>query len=756
MAYIELPPEPPRVEVVQVRLDADSNRIFHQLDASKDAEVNSELPILPGADSDDGESDAIPEAGALEESLPEEGANPHESGQDLETDRESEALDGADAHFRDESESESDGAGLDSADDQQPARLTPAEVFPAEPAPDPVETLEMGPAPTAPRLDVTADYQDYDPVRQVLTARGNVSLLLNGSVLQAEKVWINLLNRYALAEGGVLLTRGAQVVRGQRAEYNFVQQAGVIFEAKGELFLPALTDDLSDPLSRPITSRSVFDPLNPDRDLEGVRSAGGIEISSSPRPLFPGATGGVRRLRFEADQLQFDADVWRAQAVRFTNDPFSPPELEFRADEVTLTAISPEQDLLTTSRARIVFDQGFSLPLVRSRYYLSRGNVDSDDVTPFPAIFGIDDTDRGGLFVESRVPVSQTPNFSLELVPQYFIGEALSSGETFSPDVFGLGANLSAQLGPNTIIEGDAELTGLALDDITDNLRVNLQGRQALGSHLLFLDYSYRDRLFNGSLGFQDVRSSLGAVLVSPIIPLNDSGLRLNYQASAQLITAETDRSDLLGTSPTDDLITLGRFQGSARLAQGWTLWRGKPLPATQTEGLRYTPTPIVPQASLRASLQGVATYYTSGDLQELLTGDIRIDAQFGHLSKPFFDYTRLNLGYSQRFVGEAESPFRFDRSVDRRILSFGLTQQIYGPLLLGFQTSINLDNNEAVNTEFIAEYSRRTYGILVRYSPTRETGSIGFRLSDFSWLGNSDPFDDPRIREVEDSVVRP
>ncbi|MEM8805412.1 MAG: DUF3769 domain-containing protein [Cyanobacteria bacterium P01_G01_bin.38] len=713
------------------------------------------MPILPGADPDGRESDAIPEAGALEESLPEEEGNPHESGQDLDPNRDSETLDEADAQFSDESEP--DGAGLDSvADDQRPVRLTPAEVFPAETAPDPGETAETGPAPTAPRLDVTADYQDYDPVRQVLTARGNVSLLLNGSILQAEKVWINLLNRYALAEGNVLLTRGAQVVRGQRAEYNFVQQAGVIFEAKGELFLPALTDDLSDPLSRPITSRSVFDPLNPDRDLEGVRSAGGIEISSSPRPLFPGATGGVRRLRFEADQLQFDADVWRAQAVRFTNDPFSPPELEFRADEVTLTAISPEQDLLTTSRARIVFDQGFSLPLVRSRYYLSRGNVDSDEVTPFPAILGIDDTDRGGLFVESRVPVSQTPNFSLELVPQYFIGEALSSGETFSPDVFGLGANLSARLGPNTTLEGDAELTSLALDDITDNLRVNLQGRQALGSHLLFLDYSYRDRLFNGSLGFQDVRSSLGAVLVSPIIPLNDSGLRLNYQASAQLITAETDRSDLLGTSPTDDLITLGRFQGSARLAQGWTLWRGKPLPATQTEGLRYTPTPIVPQVSLRASLQGVATYYTSGDLQELLTGDIRIDAQFGHLSKPFFDYTRLNLGYSQRFVGEAESPFRFDRAVDRRILSFGLTQQVYGPLLLGFQTSINLDNNEAVNTEFIAEYSRRTYGILVRYSPTRETGSIGFRLSDFSWLGNSDPFDDPRIREVEDSVVRP
>ncbi|MEO0459109.1 MAG: DUF3769 domain-containing protein, partial [Cyanobacteria bacterium P01_A01_bin.114] len=631
-------------------------------------------------------------------------------------------------------------------DDVFPAVIPPAEVMPRQ--------SEAGMV--TPRLDVTADYQDFDPVRQVLTARGNVSLQLNGSVLQAEKVWIHLLNRYALAEGDVLLTRGAQVVRGQRAEYNFVQQAGTIFEAKGELFLPALEDDFSNPLSRPITSRTVFDPLNPDRPLEGVRSQGGLEISSSARPQFPGAQGGIRRMRFEADQLQFDADVWRAQSVRLTNDPFSPPELEFRADEVTLTAISPEQDLLTTSRARIVFDQGFSLPLVRSRYLISRGNVDSDDVEPIPVSLGVDDTDRGGLFAEASVPVSQTPNFSLELVPQYFIGEALSGSSVVSPDVFGLGVNTSARLGPTTTLEGQAELTSFALDDLDDNLRVNLQGRQELGRHLFYLDYSYRDRLFNGSLGFQDVRSSLGAVLVSPVVPLNNSGLRLTYQLSAQLVTAETDRRDLLGPSPADDLVTLGRFQGAARLSQGFNLWRGKPLPATQTEGLRYTPTPIVPQVTLRGSLQGVATYYTSGDLQELLTGDIRLDAQFGHFSKPFFDYTRLNLGYTQRFIGGADSPFRFDRFVDQRVLSFGLTQQIYGPFLLGFQTSVNLENNEAVNTEFIAEYSRRTYGILVRYSPTRETGSIGFRLSDFSWLGNSDPFDDQRIRDVDSSVIRP
>ena len=73
---------------------------------------------------------------------------------------------------------------------------------------------------------------------------------------------------------------------------------------------------------------------------------------------------------------------------------------------------------------------------------------------------------------------------------------------------------------------------------------------------------------------------------------------------------------------------------------------------------------------------------------------------------------------------------------------------------MLGFQTSININTGERVNTDIIFEYSRRTYGLVLRYSPTRETGSIGFRLSDFNWLGTGSPFDEPNIRQVDSGVI--
>ncbi|MEM1242283.1 MAG: DUF3769 domain-containing protein, partial [Cyanobacteria bacterium P01_H01_bin.26] len=603
-------------------------------------------------------------------------------------------------------------------------------------------------------LEITADTQVFDSDRQVVIARGNVVFKLNNAFLLADELWVNLNNRYALAEGNVILTRGEQEVRGERAEYNLLQEAGTLFETRGELFLPALEDDFASPFDNAVTSRTVFDPLNPDQEINSVTAAGGLQISSRVSASLPDAEGNIRRLRFEAARIEFDAESWVAEDVRLTNDPFSPPELEFRTERMTLTTLSPTADLLTTEDPRLVFDQGLSLPLFRSRYVLNRGAPDSNQVNPFIVEVNSDSSDRGGVFLESDIPVVRNETSSLTVTPQYFIERALNRGFTDS-DVFGIKADFDTRLSPRSDLSAGLTLTGIDFDQLEDNLRGNIRNRYIIGNHVLAAEYSYRDRLFNGSLGFQNVRSSLGAVLLSPAINLDGRGLILTYQAGAQLVTARTDRADLLdGSLGGDNLVTLGRMQASARLRKGFNLWRGTPLPATKTEGLRYTPVPLVPFLNLNVGLFGVGSYYTSGDFQEEISGDIRLDGQIGHLSDNFLDYTRFNVGYSQELISSDNSPFLFDRNVDRSIFSFGILQQIIGPVLLGFQTSINVETGEEINTEFIAEYSRRTYGVVLRYSPTRETGSIGFRLSNFNWLGSGDPFDEPNIRQVDGGVV--
>lgn len=731
MVYVDLPPAQPPVEVVVRTVTADDN-LLDKLLASAATRSDHAVPVQISAGLLAQAEGGLPSL----ESPPTPGvAQP----------------DPLETETLNPSSGEADPSEDPSLDESEPAESVPVEVE--------VETGDdLTPEEFASQLRLSADFQEYDPVAQVITARGNVVLRLNDAIIETSELWLNLVNRYVLADGEVLLTRGAQIVRGDRAEYNFIQQAGVVSGAVGTLFLPDVGEDLSNPLegSSPATRRA-YDPLS--RGGLEVDSDGSVRIATSDSTRPTGSSdsdSNLRQLRFETDALTFDVEGWRASEVRITNDPFSPPELEVRAERLLLRNVSPTQDELLLKNPRLVFDDGLSIPLLRRRILLSRGGgVASDDLNPVPVSVGIDGSDRGGFYVGRKVPLIRTDKTRFSITPQFFAARAFSdqSDTPFDLGNFGLTADLSSQLTPTTRLRGSADLNSFNLNEITEKLRTSIRAEQALGDHRLTLQYSYRERLFNGTLGFRDVQSSLGAVLLSPEIRLGENGPELTYQASAQLINAESDRPELTSDS---GRATLGRFQASAALRKDFNLWRGQPKAATQNEGLRYTPEPVVPSLDLITGLRATGTYYSSGDFQDNLVAEIGVEGQFGHLVRNFGDYTRFKAGYSQSFIGGADSPFLFDREVDRNILTLGVAQQVYGPFIAGLETQVSLNENRAISTIYSLEYTRRTYGILLLYDTAQNTGSVGFRLSNFSWVGDTNPFDSPRVRRVRGGVIEP
>ncbi|MEM9818356.1 MAG: DUF3769 domain-containing protein [Cyanobacteria bacterium P01_D01_bin.6] len=610
-------------------------------------------------------------------------------------------------------------------------------------------------------LNLVADYQEFEPQTQVLTARGDVILRLGNGVIQADRLWANLANRFVIVEGDVIFTRGEQVVEADRGEYNLVQGSGSLFDARGTLFLPRTGTDF-DVLSPSETSNSSVldnDPITNVRGTGGITFGTGIAAPSGASDLPQADSGGaVRRFRFEAVQLDFDSEGWYAQDISLTNDPFSPPELVFQGDSATLTRLTEVQDELFVENARLVFDQSFTVPLLRNRVLLNRGEQSEN---PLFVTIGIDGEDRDGLFVERSFQVFNSGPWRAFITPQ-FLAQRFIAGEDNPPEDtsflrdFGLEADVIGSLGPKTGVRFNASFSGLDFQNIEERLRSSVRVRQLIGDHSLNLEYSYRDRLFNGSLGFQTVQSNLGVVLLSPSIELGDTGIFVNYQASAQLINANTDRLDLADSSSPPFRATLGRFQGSVGLGRTFTLWRGEPLPATPDEGLRFTSTQRVPNIRLILSGRGTYTYYTSDDTQDDLSASIGLRGELGHFSRDFLDSTVFNLTYTRSFVSDAAtSPFLFDRNVDRTRLSGGIIQQIYGPFRLGFQTSVNLDTGEVISTDYILEYNRRTYGVFLRYNPTQESGFVGFRLNEFDWSGRAPRFGGADIRQVEGGIVR-
>lgn len=633
-----------------------------------------------------------------------------------------------------------------------------------QPAPSPGSgtTVPTTPFSIGGVIELTADRQEYNEQQKIIIATGNVMLRFREALINADRVSVNLTNRLIVAEGHVALTRGQQVLRGDRFDYYFVQDSGVVLNASGELYSPTTGTDLS--LLPPPEGGNATAPKRPVSDritslepLQGITSPGGYTfVAGAGREatnVAPPETGGtINRYRYQADRIDFDGKGAIATNVRITNDPFSPPELELRADTARFTHLEPLLDEVVASRPRLVFDQGLEVPTFRNRIRIDRRQRD-----PAPLSFGYDATDRGGVYVERTLEILNTPSIRFSVTPQYFIEKAISDGSIIDPSVFGVKARLNAILSPRTTLDGRAVFTTLNPDDFENKLRASVRLRQIIGTtlpHTLSLEYSYRDRLFNGSLGFQTVQSSLGAVLTSPVIPLGNTGVNLTYQVGAQYINAATDREDLLSPERENNRISLGRYQATASLFRNFLLWQGQALPATPTQGLRYTPTPVRPNLRLYTDITGVASLYSSGDSEDSLSGTVRLIGQLGHLSRPYLDFTGFNIGYTQVVRGGL-SPFLFDRIADTKVLSGGIRQQIYGPFIFGFQTSFNLDTGKEISTDYFLEYSRRTYNIELRYNPVLQLGSISFRISDFNWTGSPGPFDGSEVRPVVQGVTR-
>jgi Protein of unknown function (DUF3769) len=473
----------------------------------------------------------------------------------------------------------------------------------------------------------------------------------------------------------------------------------------------------------------------------------GLTAGNNRNNTTTGTTGEVRRLRFEAGQIDFTTEGWEATDVRITNDPFSPPELELRSNRVTFTRLSPTRSEIRARRPRVVFDRGLQLPLLRDRLIL-----DSSEREPGLVQFGFDQEERGGFFIERSFQIVASPVVNFSITPQILLQRSYDQGNFFSPDSFGLTSRLSANLGRNTSIVGNAVFTSLDFEDLENSLRASLRARRRIGDHTLALEYTYRDRLFNGSLGFQNVQSSIGFVVTSPVYTLGQTGINLSYQGGVQYINANTDRPELLEISRENDRVDLTRYQVSASINRPFILWQGTALPATQEEGLRFSPVPITPYLAIAPGITGVVSGYSSGDTQSSLTGSIGLYGQFGNFSKSFFDYTAFNLSYSNR-LSEGRSPFLFDRIADEQVLGAGITQQVYGPFRVGIQTYFNLDTGRQIDTTYSLEYKRRAYSLAVSFSPIREAAAVSLQISDFNWTGDPGRFSGLGADTVEGGV---
>ncbi|WP_298612115.1 DUF3769 domain-containing protein, partial [uncultured Thermosynechococcus sp.] len=575
-------------------------------------------------------------------------------------------------------------------------------------------------------LEVTADRQEFDLMRRLFNAIGNVFLRFKEAELTADRIQTDIEAQILVAEGNVTITRGDQVLQGDRLEYNLKLDRGALTNARGVVNTARVDPDL----------RLTASPDPPSMGTLPGFDAQEAEPQAEVTETFD-------RLRFEADRLEFDGRRWFATNLRITNDPFSPPELEARAQEATAEPLNADETLLRVRRGRVVFDQRVALPIVLRRFVVGRPY----EILPFE--FGYDERDRGGVFLAYRYRAINTPNTQITFLPSIYLERIVNSDfDIFDAKSYGAAIELGHRFTRQTRVRGYGFLNTLNPNDWPSSSRAGVDLFHNIDArNVLTVSAIYRPRVFNRSLGEQEITSSFGGTFSGTGIPLTQ-GLALNYLLGGQYITAASDDPSL-PPKP-----SLGRLQAGVTLNWVMPIWRGTPLPPTRTQGLRYSPRPVQPFLEFYSQLGGAVSYYTHGRTQPALTVGAGFRGQVGHFSRNWFDYTSFDVGFTQT-LSEPSSPFLFDRISDFSVLNIGFLQQIYGPVRVGTQLQINVDTGRAFDTNIIVEYSRRTYGVMFRYNLDRQLAAIVLRISGFNWRGNADPFSGPGLGTATDGVIR-
>ena len=83
------------------------------------------------------------------------------------------------------------------------------------------------------------------------------------------------------------------------------------------------------------------------------------------------------------------------------------------------------------------------------------------------------------------------------------------------------------------------------------------------------------------------------------------------------------------------------------------------------------------------------------------------------------------------------DSIFKFDQISDRFTLDIAFDQQVYGPIILKTNATINLDGNsknygDFINSKIALNWKKRSYEFGIFYQPHNKAGGVSFTLFGF------------------------
>ena len=467
-------------------------------------------------------------------------------------------------------------------------------------------------------------------------------------------------------------------------------------------------------------------------------------------------SGMISRWRMQANQLTVTPKGWQADRAAFTNDPYTPAQSWVDASGVVAYQEANGDLVIQAKSNQLILEDRLPIPLQRNQRFEKDREVENRWV------MAVDSEDRDGFYLGYNLkPLEVGKRGTLNLQPQFMVrraldgttssyvlpGQPIGSSPKSQPtrigDLFGLLARFDTRvLGLNVDVVGDFSTFDpsnfangtRSWADISRSFNLPVIGKTTARGFA-----AYRFRVWNGSLGEQDVYSALGVSLEQDVALPNLGSItnRMFWRAGV---------GNFQGTQFTSvNLADLWRASAYGSINSRLQLWTGKPLNPGTELATRFSPTPVVPGLALNSNLNMNLAYYGDGTNQQAVSISGGPTLTLGHLQKNFFDYTQFTIAGGGT-LRQGVSPFSFDRIVDLGTLGVGLTQQLVGPLMFSGGVGINVDPNSEFFGDVLDSYvelrwQRRAYELAIYYSPYQGIGGVRVKLNDFNFRGTGLPF---------------
>jgi len=620
-------------------------------------------------------------------------------------------------------------------------------------------------------VDIVSDIQ-YEQNNKYY-AEGNVVIYFSDAKLTGDYAVYDRNKKEFTINGKVTFTKGSQYFEASKLLYNFEKENGSVDNIYGVLDINDINQDLD-----LISSNLLQENSNSKNDvsnLEYINSASlGLvnDFDANSRLNLNSLKFDIPQIqkwRFKSDKVYLEASQIKSKSIFFTNDAFNKPQFLLQSKNFSGEIIDKKLKIISRN-SWIILDDLLKFPIGRRTIF------DDDPITTWG--IGSDYDEKDGFYIQRTFgDIDIFENYSLRLTPNFLLQRSLKG-------------NSDSFRNKNQSILNDKEKTDITFLD-TFALDADISGK--------FFNWDLLIKSSLNSLDFdrfhQANRSKFTLTKTFDLNSVDESNLELLKLESNSVFTNNLDiqfyamyrekvdkvfsgdeeiyfgkgarianRKSWISKGINNDLSFIydfGKFKAEKRDFKEFSnltrnlfaikyknkipLWEKYSQTKNINEKYKFSPKVVSQGINWNTYIDSGLFLYGDGSSQEAIILSSGPTLTLGGLTKKYLDYTSLDV-LAQYVIKGNDSPFRFDNINNTENIRFNLKQQIYGPIVFGLSSYLNIDPNhnnygEFTSTQYSLDISRRAYSLGAFYKPSSSSFGIQFNIFNFDYLGSSSSF---------------